>query len=277
MAFPNVSGRFPFPKRFRQIDGTTDLKARPASRSSTGRWRACYFMLGEYHKTFTHICAMSDLLSGEQSQLQVHNMPALETLYLRDFRLGDAGFIVSAPNILDLTITRTSRRKIRFSRKVNLSLSSNIQKRERHVASLLDLLERVSGTKTLILDTNIVEMLSSCMDELSQKPCPFNNLEFLKINIGTWKGKDNIPSMPSQVPQKRSRQQLPEDTMANKVHKLFADNDQPATMVLKENNNNQDKLVNEDFDIQVVEKLTPIKGWILPPPSSIHNCKQLQH
>ncbi|XP_071741259.1 protein NRT1/ PTR FAMILY 5.2-like [Rutidosis leptorrhynchoides] len=27
-------------------DGTTDLKGRPTRRSSTGRWRACYFMLG---------------------------------------------------------------------------------------------------------------------------------------------------------------------------------------------------------------------------------------
>ncbi|PWA75654.1 proton-dependent oligopeptide transporter family [Artemisia annua] len=27
-------------------DGTTDLKGRPVSRSRTGRWRACYFMLG---------------------------------------------------------------------------------------------------------------------------------------------------------------------------------------------------------------------------------------
>lgn len=28
-------------------DGTTDLKGRPVLRPETGRWKACYFMLGE--------------------------------------------------------------------------------------------------------------------------------------------------------------------------------------------------------------------------------------
>lgn len=29
-------------------DGTTDLKGRPISRSKTGRWRACSFIVGKY-------------------------------------------------------------------------------------------------------------------------------------------------------------------------------------------------------------------------------------
>ncbi|PWA64451.1 F-box domain, cyclin-like protein [Artemisia annua] len=318
--------------------------------------------------TLKHLSLSSSSNTKSRITSSYWNMPALETLYLRDIRLGDArntspdlffkseelesltlencsmynleAFIVSAPNLLDLTITRTCRFPEDFYvyapqletltaggysssyqflkltteevldslEKVNLSLSSNIQKRERHFASLLDLLEKVPSAKTLILDMNIVEMLSSCMDELSHKPCPFSNLECLKINTGTWKGKDNIPSMPSQVRnfllrnspnatfimdippqinmappkqkdriptfpiqvsncspekspnatfvmdlplqvlQKRSRQQLSDDTMANKVPKLFADNEQPATMVaenriLKEKLQMQEQLV----------------------------------
>ncbi|MFS7975432.1 putative proton-dependent oligopeptide transporter family [Helianthus anomalus] len=39
-------------------DGTTDLKGKRVLRSTTGRWRACYYMLGKcrnifiYHKIY---------------------------------------------------------------------------------------------------------------------------------------------------------------------------------------------------------------------------------
>ncbi|PWA69190.1 hypothetical protein CTI12_AA052740 [Artemisia annua] len=96
--------------------------------------------------------------------------------------------------------------------------------------------------------------------------CSFDKLKRLQINMAPLKQKNRIPTFPIQVsncslekspnamdpalqvPQKRSRQQLPDDTMANKMPKLFADNEQPETMVaenriLKEKLQMQEQLI----------------------------------
>lgn len=168
--------------------------------------------------TLKHLSLSSSTDTKSRVINSAWNMPALETLYLRGIRFGDTGdtsfnlfhecvkltsltlekcsmydleiFYICAPNLLNLTITRTSifpevfhvfapqletltadgySSSYKFLKlsteegfssleKVNLSLSSNIQKREKHVPSLLDLFKKVSNAKSLILDVNITEV-----------------------------------------------------------------------------------------------------------------------
>nr|GEV20989.1 F-box domain, cyclin-like protein [Tanacetum cinerariifolium] len=52
----------------------------------------------------------------------------------------------------------------------------------------------------LILDVDIIQSLSPCLDQLLHEPCPFNNLECLKIkNTALTKENDCIPTTPVQV------------------------------------------------------------------------------
>ncbi|MFS7927463.1 putative F-box domain, leucine-rich repeat domain superfamily, F-box-like domain superfamily [Helianthus anomalus] len=133
--------------------------------------------------------------------------------------------------------------------KVNISMSNSRLRKERHVPSLLDLFRTLRTVKFLILDVDVIESLSSCLDQLSGEPCPFDNLKCLTINTTRLKQRDCIPTLPTQVrkyflenspnaafimdlpqvPQKRSRQQVHSDERM-KVAKLEAENKLPQTM-----------------------------------------------
>ncbi|GJW01216.1 F-box domain, cyclin-like protein [Tanacetum coccineum] len=84
-------------------------------------------------------------------------------------------------------------------KKVNLSLLNNTCGRQHHAPHLLDLFKIVSSAKFLILDVNIIESLSLCLDRLSREPCPFNGLKWLKIDTALLKQKDCIPTIPVEV------------------------------------------------------------------------------
>lgn len=53
-------------------DGTTNLKGKPVLRSTTGKWRACYFMLGENHNNiYLHMIEFCYRLISSQRLLLV--------------------------------------------------------------------------------------------------------------------------------------------------------------------------------------------------------------
>ncbi|PWA99113.1 F-box domain, cyclin-like protein [Artemisia annua] len=124
--------------------------------------------------------------------------------------------------------------------KVNLCDSNYHVHKKRGFPRLLELFQKLSFVKVLTLDIDIVETLSSNLDQLSYEPCPFNNLKCLKINPPPQINTDPIPTIPSEVreyllhnspnatcnlnsPQlsrKRSRKKLLVVTMAKKVAKL---------------------------------------------------------
>ncbi|KVH91389.1 F-box domain, cyclin-like protein [Cynara cardunculus var. scolymus] len=84
---------------------------------------------------------------------------------------------------------------------VNLSMSRSKFKnciKEIDVPHLLDLFQKLSSVKVLILDMAIIQALPSCLDQLLLEPCPFNNLKCLKIDKPPLKQKDHIPTMPIQ-------------------------------------------------------------------------------
>ncbi|KAJ0859762.1 putative F-box domain, leucine-rich repeat domain superfamily, F-box-like domain superfamily [Helianthus annuus] len=85
--------------------------------------------------------------------------------------------------------------------KVNISMSNSRLRKERHVPSLLELFRTLRTVKFLILDVDVIESLSSCLDQLSGEPCPFDNLKCLKINTTPTqlKQRDCIPTIPTQV------------------------------------------------------------------------------
>ncbi|GKB92977.1 hypothetical protein Tco_0979114, partial [Tanacetum coccineum] len=104
--------------------------------------------------------------------------------------------------------------------------------------------------------------LSSDLDQLSREPCPFHNLKCLKINTSRLQHTDPMLTIPTQirnyllgnspnatfiidspqVSQKRPRQKLHEDTLANKVAKL------------KEKLQNRDEVIIEQKEkIQMLE------------------------
>ncbi|PWA69192.1 F-box domain, cyclin-like protein [Artemisia annua] len=70
---------------------------------------------------------------------------------------------------------------------------------ETHFPQLLDTFHKLQNAKFLVLDLNIFQILHSCLDQLSQNPCPFNNLKYLKIDTTRLKEKDPIPTQPIQV------------------------------------------------------------------------------
>ncbi|KAJ9536307.1 hypothetical protein OSB04_un000516 [Centaurea solstitialis] len=79
--------------------------------------------------------------------------------------------------------------------KVNLYLPRPFCEKDRYAPRLLNLFQKLCSAKFLILDMGIIEALSSCLDQLSDEPCPFNNLKCLKID----KQKKNIATVPTQV------------------------------------------------------------------------------
>ncbi|MFS7926183.1 putative F-box domain, leucine-rich repeat domain superfamily, F-box-like domain superfamily [Helianthus anomalus] len=133
--------------------------------------------------------------------------------------------------------------------KVNLSLSMPYYEPKRFFPLLLSLFQKIHSTKYLVINLDIIETLSLCLDQLSLEPSPFDNLKCLKINMVSQKQKDHIPTVPTQVrnyflenspsatlimdlpqvPQKRSRQQEDDETMAKKVAKLKTEKKQPET------------------------------------------------
>lgn len=120
--------------------------------------------------------------------------------------------------------------------KVSLSLSKRSDKWASH-SQILNLFQILHSAKLLILDVGIIESLSLSLDQLSHKPCPFNKLKCLKIDMMQLKQNEHIITIPVQVknyflkkspsaafimdfPQKRSREQVSSDTTAKKVAKL---------------------------------------------------------
>ncbi|PWA90651.1 F-box domain, cyclin-like protein [Artemisia annua] len=100
--------------------------------------------------------------------------------------------------------------------KVYLSLSLiHEYEEERHVPVLQNLFQKLHTTKVLILDLNIVEILSSFMEEFSDEPCPFHNLQCLKID--------------TERP-KRDRTEIA--TMATQVRKYLLQNSPSATFIM---------------------------------------------
>lgn len=112
------------------------------------------------------------------------------------------------------------------------------------------------------------------MDQLSHEPCPFNNLKYLRIDATCVNPEDDVATMatqvrnylleqspsatyimdfPTLVPQKRSRQELPNDTMANKVAKLELEEKQPETVTEVE------RMLEEESQMHVAEQNTTLQ------------------
>ncbi|KAJ0499433.1 putative F-box domain, leucine-rich repeat domain superfamily, F-box-like domain superfamily [Helianthus annuus] len=133
--------------------------------------------------------------------------------------------------------------------KVNLSLTMPHLDQARFFPLLLNLFHQLRSTKYLVINLDIIETLSLCLDQLSLEPCPFDNLKCLEISTVSQKQNDHIPRVPTQVrsyflenspsatvimnlpqvPQKRSRQQEDDETMDKKVAKLKTEKKQPET------------------------------------------------
>lgn len=179
--------------------------------------------------------------------------PQLSNLTITKFCSYPEVFKVVAPQLENLTASISNRCKcgdVNFLQlsveafnsleKVNLRDSNYHVHKERGFPRLLYLFQNLSFVKVLTLDMDIVETLSSNLDQLSHEPCPFNNLKCLKINPPPRMRTGPIPTIPSEVreylldnspnatcnlnsPQlsrNRPRQKLHDDTMANKVAKL---------------------------------------------------------
>ncbi|KAJ9547232.1 hypothetical protein OSB04_019775 [Centaurea solstitialis] len=139
--------------------------------------------------------------------------------------------------------------------KVNLSVGPHPSQEKRHVLGLLDLFQKLCSAKFLILETcswlryinfhgywlsslllvyyNLFRSLLSTCREFLRKPCPFNNLKYVKIEkqknrttkVPTYIKNYFLKSSPRvtfvndlpKVPQKRSREEVHEGTIAKKV------------------------------------------------------------
>ncbi|KAJ9547310.1 hypothetical protein OSB04_019853 [Centaurea solstitialis] len=132
-----------------------------------------------------------------------------------------------------------SRARLDSLEKVNLSMSMHRYNKKRFLPQLLDLFQKLRNAKFLILDKGIIEVLSSCQDQLLHEPCPFNNLKSLKQKNGKTSMPAQVrnyflphamdlPFYPAQVrnyflphamdlPQKGSRQQVDKGIMAKKM------------------------------------------------------------
>ncbi|KAI3692999.1 hypothetical protein L6452_32825 [Arctium lappa] len=191
--------------------------------------------------------------------LEIFNVcaPQLSNLTITDHDCFSKVFNVVAPQLENLTtsVNCTSRRPEDFSflrlstegldslEKVNLSLSKYSYMKKKNVPQLLDLFQKLCSAKFLILDKGIVEVLSSCVDQLLHEPCPFNNLKCLKQKecmttmptqlknyfLESSPGATFIMDLP-QVPRKRSREEVDNATIAKKVAKLEEEKQQRETM-----------------------------------------------
>ncbi|PWA36957.1 F-box domain, cyclin-like protein [Artemisia annua] len=67
--------------------------------------------------------------------------------------------------------------------KVSLSkVYARYYNHEKHFSRVFDLFKKLHSAKFLTLDMNIIQMLSSCEDQLRLEPSPFNNLTCLRID-----------------------------------------------------------------------------------------------
>ena len=52
-------------------DGTVDLKGRPVLRSKTGRWKACYFIVGNVYSLFFFFLLIFTFYPSIKRQIQL--------------------------------------------------------------------------------------------------------------------------------------------------------------------------------------------------------------
>ncbi|KAL8238578.1 hypothetical protein R6Q59_015145 [Mikania micrantha] len=198
--------------------------------------------------------------------LKIFNIyaPGLANLSITDAASFPSFFNVIAPQLQNLTASvRATINRFPFKfdslqlitegfeslENVNLSLSVPHYEQKRFVSLLLDLFRRLRTTKHLVLNLGIIETLSLSLDQLALQPCAFDNLKSLKVKMVPLNRKDHmvpiqvrnyllekspratfIMDLP-QVTQKRSRQQVQDETMAKKVTKLMPEKLQPHTLV----------------------------------------------
>ncbi|PWA64450.1 F-box domain, cyclin-like protein [Artemisia annua] len=194
-----------------------------------------------------HRCSMHGLETFSVFAPQLSNLTIIDVIAFPEV------FEVVAPKLENLTAsisTRGGRSSSDFLQlstggfdsldKVNLSLSNYCYGKDKFFSQLLNLFQKLGSAKSLILNVDAIQTLSSKLDQISHEPCPFNNLKCLKIDTTRVKRKDRIKTVPTQVknyllqnspnatfimdlplvPKKRPRQQVYDDTMAKKVAKL---------------------------------------------------------
>ncbi|XP_071686685.1 F-box/LRR-repeat protein At3g26922-like [Rutidosis leptorrhynchoides] len=206
----------------------------------------CFDFLGNKNVNMFSKCKnLKDLVLHrlEYRPLETFNVcaPQLINLTITDFNSFPKVFNVVAPQLKNMTASVTSYFSLgrptvlplftegfNYLEKVSLSFGSG-DKEKTHGSQILDLFPIFCNAKLLILDVNIIERLSMCMDRIIHERGPFINLKCLKINTmpheqyepiatilvqvnnyllhNSLSATTSIGDFP-QVPQKRSRQQL---------------------------------------------------------------------
>ncbi|KAJ9547246.1 hypothetical protein OSB04_019789, partial [Centaurea solstitialis] len=172
--------------------------------------------------------------------------PQLSTLTIIDpFRFPKV-FNMVAPKLKSLTASvmdmcsnflQLSVEDLDSLEKVNLFMGPHSCIEKRYVPALRDLFHKLCSAKFLILDVGIIKCLSTCWDQLLREPCPFNNLNYVKIE----KQKNRTKTVPThiknyflkssprvtfikdlyKVPHKISRKDVDKGTMAKKVSNVI--------------------------------------------------------
>ncbi|KAJ9547233.1 hypothetical protein OSB04_019776 [Centaurea solstitialis] len=114
--------------------------------------------------------------------------PQLSKLTITDPQSLSKVFNVVAPKLESLTASVMDRfsnflhlsiEDLDYLEKVNLSMLQFLDV-GKYAPGLLDLFQKLCRAKFLILDYGIIKVLSTCLDQFSDEPCPFNNLKCLK-------------------------------------------------------------------------------------------------
>ncbi|PWA47492.1 F-box domain, cyclin-like protein [Artemisia annua] len=181
--------------------------------------------------------------------------PQLSSLTIRNAYSFPKIWNVVAPQLKNLTASIQSSllgdylqlSAVRFDSLEKVSLSKVYTRYYNH-EKLFDLFKKLHSAKFLILDMNIIQMLSSCEDQLQLQPSPFNNLACLRIDARNVKPTPVIPikvrnyflgsssnftfimDTPPQVPQKTVKQQVQNVPTAKKRTKLDTENKQLETI-----------------------------------------------
>ncbi|KAJ9547177.1 hypothetical protein OSB04_019720 [Centaurea solstitialis] len=193
-------------------------------------------------------------------------------------------FNVVAPQLKNLIVSSWASCSLQLSKesldsleKVKLSMSFYGYRKQRNILELLDLFQKLRSAKSLILNMDIIEVytnvdaLSSCPDQLALEPCPFNNLKFLKIHkqehlmatipthvrnyfLESSPGATFIMDLP-QVAWKRSREEVDEETMANKVAKLEEEKHMQDEVIA------QQKAMLEAMKLQQEKMMSQVINW----------------
>ncbi|KAJ9536305.1 hypothetical protein OSB04_un000514 [Centaurea solstitialis] len=205
--------------------------------------------------TYVHfsICEFSEikLYFGYCITIQHMCAPKLCNLTITDNFAFPKVFNVVAPQLKNLTASvvdelsnflQLSFEDLDSLEKVNLSMQRTHRKEQTYAPVLLDLFQKLSCVKLLILDERIIKVLSARLDLLSVEPCSFNNLKCLKQKDGTYEMLTQVrnyflESSPNvtfimdlpPVPHKRLRQEAENDTMSNTL-----DNEKQQTKTVDE-------------------------------------------